>query len=122
MKRAALLALLAIPITTAPALADSFQRVTDRGEFEQLIRNRALTRLGIRVQVTTDGGIIGRAFGQDVSGDWNWQGGYFCRDLYLSGKELDLGNCQTVEVDDDGNTLRFTSDRGTGDYADLKLN
>ena len=54
------------------------------------------------------------------SGDWNWNGGYFCRDLYLSGRELDMDNCQLVEVR--GDTLRFTSDRGTGDSADLELN
>ncbi len=122
MKRALILALLATPIASAPALADSFLQVTDKSDFVQLTRNRALTRFGIKVQVTSDGGIIGRAFGQEVSGDWAWNGGFFCRDLYLSGRELDMDNCQKVEVDQERDTLRFTSDRGTGDSADLQIN
>ena len=75
------MALLATTVFAVPALADGFQRVTDRNDFVQLTKNRALTRFGIKVQVTSDGGIVGRAFGQRVSGDWAWNGGYFCRDL-----------------------------------------
>ena len=62
--------------------------------------------------------IEGRAFGTPVSGAWNWSDGYFCRDLYYG--ERDLGsNCQQVAIRD--NTIRFTSDFGNGDYADLRL-
>ena len=103
----------------SPALAD-FQRVTERDSFVSLIQDKDLTRLGIRLQVTTDGKIRGRAFGQRVSGDWDWNGGFFCRDLYVNDDVLDPDNCQLVEVK--GNTLRFTSDKGQGDYADLRLN
>lgn len=102
----------------SPALAE-FERVKERESFVSLIQNRALTRLGIRLQVTQDGRIKGRAFGQNVSGAWDWNGGYFCRDLYVNGDVLDAENCQTVEVR--GNTLRFTSDKGQGDFADLRL-
>lgn len=105
-------------VLAGPALAD-FQRVEARDGFLSLVRDRDLTRLGIRLQVTEDGRIRGKAFGQDVAGGWQWNGGYFCRDLYLGGNMLDGPNCQTVEVR--GNTLRFTSDRGTGDSADLRL-
>ncbi len=113
-------AIVASTISLTPVFAESFQRVTDRDSFVQLTKNRALTRFGIKVQVTSDGGIIGQAFGRDVTGDWSWSDGYFCRDLYLAGRELDLDNCQTVEVR--GDILRFTSDRGTGDSANLELN
>ncbi len=101
-----------------PALAE-FKRVTDRDNFVSLVNDRDLTRLGIRLNVTDGGKIVGRAFGQKVSGEWSWSSGFFCRDLYLNGDVLDENNCQTVEVR--GNTLRFTSDKGTGDYADLRL-
>ena len=83
-----------------------------------LVKDRALTRLGIKLNVSPDGKISGRAFGQKVTGDWKWQGGYFCRDLYVGGDELGA-NCQLVQVN--GNTVRFTSDRGQGIYADLRL-
>ena len=105
-------------LAAGPALAE-FKRVNDRDNFVSLVKDRNLTRLGIRLNVKDDGKISGRAFGRKVSGDWSWSSGYFCRDLYLNGNILDGDNCQTVEVN--GNTLRFTSDKGSGDSADLRL-
>ncbi len=105
-------------LLAGPAFAE-FKRVTDRDNFVSLVNDRDLTRLGIRLSVSDGGKITGRAFGQKVSGDWSWSSGFFCRDLYLNGDVLDENNCQTVEVR--GNTLRFTSDKGAGDYADLRL-
>ncbi|MDJ0640679.1 MAG: dihydrodipicolinate reductase [Paracoccaceae bacterium] len=115
--RLALLSLLMMAVST-PALAE-FARVDKRDNFVNLVQDRDLTRLGIRLKVTTDGKIKGRAFGQNISGDWNWNGGYFCRDLFVNGDVLDAANCQKVEVR--GDTLRFTSDKGRGDFADLRL-
>lgn len=115
--RAALFALLAT-FLAAPAMAEGFSQIKDRSQFVSLIENRDLTRFGIRVNVTPEGDIRGRAFGRDVTGAWQWDGSYFCRDLYWG--ERDLGaNCQAVERD--GNTVRFTSDQGRGDHADLYL-
>jgi len=101
-----------------PALAE-FQLVDQRDRFLSLVKDRDLTRFGISLKVTEDGRIQGRAFGQKVSGAWNWNGRYFCRDLFVNGDELDAGNCQLVHVR--GDTLRFTSDRGQGEFADLRL-
>lgn len=115
--RAALFALFATLLAT-PATADGFSQISDRSQFVSLIENRDLTRFGIRVKVTPDGDIRGRAFGRDVSGAWRWDGSYFCRDLYWGDRNLGA-NCQAVERD--GNTLRFTSDQGQGDHADLYL-
>ena len=101
-----------------PVGAEEFQIVSSRDTFVSLIDGRELTRLGIRLEVTSDGQIVGRAFGTPVTGAWDWNGGYFCRDLYYG--EEDLGpNCQQVAVN--GETIRFTSDRGTGRFADLRL-
>ncbi|SMX24533.1 hypothetical protein [Boseongicola aestuarii] len=101
------------------ALAEGFQRVEDEANFVKLVKDRDLKRFGIRLQVSDSGQIVGRAFGQDVTGKWDWQNGFFCRDLYLSGKALDPDNCQLVEVR--GNTVRFTSDMGRGDSAALRI-
>ncbi|MCV6594003.1 MAG: dihydrodipicolinate reductase [Silicimonas sp.] len=98
--------------------ADNFHRVAERESFLNLVQDRALTRLGIRLQVTEDGQIRGRAFGRQVTGGWRWQSGYFCRDLFVGGDELGA-NCQMVQVK--GNTIRFTSDRGQGAFADLRI-
>jgi len=106
---------LALPMA---ASAESFSRVDKRDTFVSLIDGQQLTRFGIKLKVTRDGQIAGRAFGRDVTGAWRWQSGYFCRDLYW-GKQ-DLGpNCQAVKVQ--GNTLRFISDQGKGQFADLVL-
>lgn len=102
----------------APALAEGFQAVQDKRTFVSLVNGKSLKRTGISLSVSPDGKISGRALGRPVSGAWQWQGGFFCRDLYWG--KRDLGpNCQRVEVQ--GSTLRFTSDRGQGIYADLTL-
>lgn len=106
-------------IGATPVIASDFQRIEDRDNFVSLIKDRDLTRLGIRLKVSQDGQISGRAFGRNVSGDWTWNRGYFCRDLMVNGAILDAGNCQVVQVK--GDTLRFTSDMGRGDLADLRL-
>lgn len=103
---------------TMPSLASAFERVTSRDDFVSLVAERDLTRFGIRLAVSPEGGIAGRAFGKDVRGQWRWADGYFCRDLWFGSQDLGP-NCQTVEVR--GATMRFTADRGTGQSADLRL-
>ena len=100
------------------ANAEGFVRLTEENGFRDVVEGRDLKRFGIRLQVLDDGQITGRAFGQKVTGAWRWEGGYFCRDLFVGGDELGA-NCQQVEIR--GNTMRFTSDRGEGIYADLRL-
>ena len=117
LKARNLIAALAVAMAS-PTFADGFRVVDDRSTFIDLVNGKSLTRMGIRLMVAPSGEIKGRAFGRDVTGAWNWNGGYFCRDLYYG--QRDLGpNCQQVRVR--GQTLRFISDRGTGQYADLSL-
>lgn len=115
--RATVFAVLAALFVT-PANAEEFVNVTKRDTFVSLMNGRELTRFGINLVVTPDGKIDGRAFGRSVSGAWRWQAGYFCRDLYWG--KRDLGpNCQAVKLQ--GRTVRFISDKGTGQFADLVL-
>lgn len=101
-----------------PVSAEGFSQISEKGAFVSLVEGRQLTRFGIELDVTRDGQIKGRAFGRDVTGAWRWQAGYFCRDLYWG--QMDLGpNCQAVKIQ--GRTIRFISDRGAGQFADLKL-
>ena len=112
-------AVLAVTIvTSAASAAQGFQTVREQARFLDLVTGKQLTRFGIRLTVTPDGAIRGRAFGREVTGNWQWSDGFFCRDLFYG--ERDLGpNCQQVQVS--GDTVRFTSDRGEGIYADLEL-
>ncbi len=98
--------------------AEEFQAIDTRSAFVELIDGRALTRFGIQLNVLQTGEIGGRAFGRDVTGDWSWSDGYFCRDLFFGARDLGP-NCQLVRVY--GGTLRFISDRGEGAYADFGL-
>jgi len=111
--------LVLIGLMAAPMAAQAeFAQVSERERFVSLIEGRDLTRFGIRLEVTPDGQIQGRAFGRDVTGAWRWAQGYFCRDLYWGSMELGA-NCQAVRRS--GDTLRFISDQGQGRYADLYL-
>lgn len=104
--------------TANVAKSESFSVVSSREMFVSLVQGRELRRFGIRLTVTPDGAITGRAFGTQVTGQWDWDGGYFCRDLFFGSDDLGF-NCQLVQVN--GDTLRFTTDQGAGIYADLTL-
>ena len=112
-----LAAFAALALSAAIAQAD-FVKIEDRNAFARVISGKLLTRTGIKLSVTEGGEITGRAFGRPVTGAWAWQDGYFCRDLFWGKMELGY-NCQQVALN--GDALRFISDRGTGEFADLKL-
>jgi hypothetical protein len=113
---AALVLTLALAGLSAPAAA--FDRIADRDAFVQAVRDKALTRLAVNLRVTPEGRIEGRAFGQQVTGTWSWREGYFCREMRTRVRDVPA-NCQLVERA--GDVLRFTSDRGRGDSAELRL-
>ncbi|MFW5641492.1 MAG: dihydrodipicolinate reductase [Roseicyclus sp.] len=119
MRAAALAAgMLISGLTATAAASEQFSTVSSRDGFVALVQGRELQRFGIRLNVTPDGEIAGRAFGTPVTGRWDWEDGYFCRDLFYG--ERDLGfNCQLVQVN--GDTMRFTADQGAGQFADLTL-
>lgn len=102
----------------APSLAAGLQQVTSEDEFAGLVSGRKLTALGVTLEVYPDGRITGRAFGRNVTGQWRWQDGYFCRDLMYGEKPL-APNCQAVLSAD--NRIRFVSDQGTGPAANLRI-
>ena len=88
-------------------------------QFLTYVEGKRLKRPLIDLEVTPDGQIRGRGARWEVEGTWNWQNGYFCRDLYWGGDPLGY-NCQEVRAS--GNRIRFTSDRGAGDTAVFRLN
>ncbi len=101
-----------------PAMAQAFDRVSEKDDFVGLVAGKALTRFGVSLNVTPEGKIVGRAFGQPVTGAWRWQDGLFCRDLFFGSRDLGP-NCQVVARR--GSTLRFIADEGSGDHADLRI-
>ncbi|MDN5568512.1 MAG: dihydrodipicolinate reductase [Paracoccus sp. (in: a-proteobacteria)] len=110
--------LAAIALIALLPMAAAAERVTTRDDFVSLVDQRRLTTMGITLVVSPDGRIGGRAFGSDVSGDWVWDKGWFCRTLAWGSRSWPR-NCQLVVRD--GDKLRFTSDQGTGDSATLRI-
>jgi hypothetical protein len=105
--------------------AFAFERVENRSDFIETVREKELVitrpfflRSAIKLEVSPDGEIIGRAMSQPVKGGWRWENGLFCRDLFWG--ERDLGpNCQVVEVL--GDRIRFTADYGRGKSAEFQI-
>ena len=108
----------AIAISMPSLAVAELNKVSSKSEFLEIVDGKRLTIFAINVSVTPDGSIGGRAYGQNVRGKWQWQDGYFCRDLFWGEKNLGP-NCQEVRVN--GDVIRFTYDRGAGRYADLKM-
>lgn len=93
-------------------------KIVDEAQFRALVTGKTLTRPLIRLQVSPGGEISGKGASWEVTGNWTWQDGYFCRHLNWGGDDLGY-NCQEVRVD--GERIRFTSDRGSGDSAEFRL-
>ena len=92
--------------------------ITNRSDFESLVIEKKLKRFLISLSVTSDGKIKGSAAGRNVTGDWDWIDGFFCRTLLWGKRELKY-NCQQVNFD--GKRLSFTSDLGKGQSASFAL-
>ena len=101
------------------AVHAQWNKVDQKTELMGLIDGKTLRRMGIRLQVFDNGKIEGRAFGRDVTGEWSWQGGYFCRNL-VWGKRPIAYNCQWVGAKGKSK-MRFQSDKGTGMFADFRV-
>lgn len=117
MKRLSIAVAAALLSIASPALAE-FQTITSRDAFVQLIDGKTLTRTLVKLNVLPDGTISGKGMSWDVTGEWAWKNGYLCRSLYWGGDDLGY-NCQEVKAN--GDRVRITSDRGTGQSADFRL-
>lgn len=114
-------AILLASLLSLPVAADEFQPVKDKSRFLDLVQDREL-RIGLydlSINVLPDGRIAGSALGWDITGEWVWKDGYFCREMDWSGTPISY-NCQLVEAEG-AEKLRFTVDQGKGDSATFRL-
>src|SRR6056300_1231478 len=112
--------LVASLISLVPEFATSqtSQWVKEEHKFIILIDGKKLKRFLIELSVETDGTITGTGAGTNVTGSWNWQDNYFCRNLSWGNRDLG-SDCQKVELKD--KKLFFTSDRGLGTTAGFMI-
>lgn len=114
-------ALLLAVVSSGPSLAEDFKPVRGEDQFLELVGDRVL-RIGLydlSLRVRPGGVIEGSALGWEITGTWDWQDGYFCREMDWSGTEIAY-NCQLVEARND-EAVRFTVDQGKGDAATFRL-
>ena len=114
----ALILNLIIFLSMASLVSASGTNITNRSDFENLVSDKKLERFLISLSVFNDGKIKGSAAGRDVTGEWDWVDGFFCRTILWGARELKY-NCQLVTFD--GKRLRFISDRGQGQSASFAL-
>ena len=114
------LVLVALLLSSAAAAQD-FVPVTDKDAFLALVKGRELRLgvLGIAISINPDGTISGSASGWDLTGDWTWDNGFFCREMDWGGTKIDY-NCQLVEARGT-EAIRFTVDQGAGQAAEFNL-
>ena len=93
-------------------------RIDSQDAFLNHVAGKTLTRPLVELRVTPDGRIEGRGSAWDVTGEWSWRDGYFCRDLFWGGDALGY-NCQEVRAGE--GRMRFTSDKGNGQSAVFRL-
>ena len=115
IKRTAIIAILVG--FSKPVFAD-FSVITDESHFFSVVEGKNLQRVFIKLNISLGGQISGSAVTQPVKGVWLWKEGYFCRSLFWGNRDLGY-NCQEVSVS--GDIIRFTADKGEGDYADFVL-
>lgn len=106
-----------VMLTVTPALAE-FAKVDSADVFKNIVDGKTLTRPLVKLRVGTGGSISGTGAAWAVTGNWTWEGGYFCRSLEWGGDDLGY-NCQEVQAH--GDKIRFTSDQGSGDSLEFKL-
>lgn len=104
---------------SAPS-ASALEVVKERAGFLQALAGQDLVIpiYRLRMAVSPEGQISGRAAGWDITGQWDWKDGYFCRSLTWGGTPIPF-NCQQVKAGD--GKMRFTSDQGKGMTALFRL-
>ena len=86
--------------------------ITNRSDFENLVIEKKLKRFLISLSVGSDGKIKGSAAGRNVTGDWDWIDGFFCRTLLWGKRELKY-NCQQVTFDANDCALFLIEGKGS---------
>lgn len=94
------------------------QRITTEEEFRRIAEDKEQHAGWGYVITRKDGSIRGFYKGKFVSGEWSWEGEYYCRNVMIDTR--DLGHdCQVVTVS--GNKLTYIRKKGAGQTSTFEL-
>lgn len=94
------------------------ERITTEKEFRAKVAGMQATSQSGYATSHEDGSITGNFNGQDLTGNWTWEGEYYCRTVMLG--DRDLGHdCQVVVVSDD--KVTFIRNKGEGKRANYRI-
>ena len=121
MKTLKVIVAAAILITLGATFVDAAaKKIRKEAEFNQLVVGKTLNYPDGTFIKVTNGKLSGKAGnGQKITGAWNWQGRFFCRNVVV-GKNPVNEDCQRVE--NDGDTVTFIRNKGRGKRAPATLN
>lgn len=92
--------------------------ITTEKEFRTYVAGKKATSQSGYATSHEDGSITGNFNGQDLTGNWTWEGEYYCRTVMLGDK--DLGHdCQVVVVSDD--KVTFIRNKGEGNRGNYRI-
>jgi hypothetical protein len=99
-------------LASGPALA--WERVITEQQFREYVVDRHIdTPEGNSFTSHADGRVTGRWGGQRMVGGWQWNQGFWCRNVRV-GQAPETGtDCQLVELR--GNQVRITRNQGRGE-------
>ena len=109
---------LALYVAASSDVASGERRILTEEEFRRLVEDRKQNAGWGYVINRKDGSIRGFYKGEFVSGEWSWEGEYYCRDVAIGTR--DLGHdCQVVAVS--GNRIAYTRKKGSGQTSSFEL-
>ena len=105
-------------VSASSDVASGERRITTEEEFRRVVVDRKHNASWGYTINRKDGTIRGFYKGKFVSGEWSWEGEYYCRDVMIDLKELGH-DCQVVTVS--GNRIVYTRKKGSGKTATFEL-
>lgn len=98
-------------LVAAGVNAAGMKRIKKEADFTAVIVGKKMEKGKDWVQINADGTLNGSFGGRKAKGAWNWQKGFFCRNIILGGKTLG-SDCQIVQSD--GSQAEFIREQGKG--------
>ena len=120
MKPVKIIVAAAVLVTFGATFVDAAgKKIRTEAEFNQMVVGKTLSYPDGTFIKVTKGNLSGKAGnGQKITGAWNWQGRFWCRNVVVDGNALGT-NCQQFEID--GTAVRVTRDKGRGDVINAVL-